>query len=209
MVWGPERFHHLVYGREFELITDHKAHEFIFSPKSKPCARIERWVLRMQAYKYKITYKPGKENIADPFSRLSCASQAKESIVSSAAERYVNWVISNAEPRAIKIAEIITESANDGVIQAVKLALNLGEWSETATPFRAFESELCFRDDILLRGSRIVMPISLQERALDLGHEGHPGISVMKRRLRAKLWWPKMDSQIESYVKKNALAARL
>lgn len=202
LVWGPERFHHLVYGREFELITDHKAHEFIFSPKSKPCARIERWVLRMQAYKYKVIYRPGKENIADPLSRLSCASPTEESLVSLVAEQYVNWVVTTAEPQAIKIAEILEESTKDPAIQSVKKALNLGEWSELALPFRAFESELCFQGDILLRGSRIVMPISLQERALDLGHEGHPGISVMKRRLRAKLWWPKMDSQIEASVKK-------
>lgn len=57
-------------GKEFELIRDHKALEYIFTPKSKPCARIERWVLRMQAFKYKIVYKPGKTNIADPLSRL-------------------------------------------------------------------------------------------------------------------------------------------
>ncbi|XP_055585352.1 uncharacterized protein K02A2.6-like [Uranotaenia lowii] len=44
LVWAVERFHFYLYGRSFELITDHKPLEAIFSPKSKPCARIERTV---------------------------------------------------------------------------------------------------------------------------------------------------------------------
>lgn len=65
LVWGVERFHYYLFGREFEFITDHKPLEVIFGTRSKPCARIERWVLRLQSYKYKIIYKPGKTNIAD------------------------------------------------------------------------------------------------------------------------------------------------
>lgn len=45
LVWAVERFHYYLYGRDkFELVTDHKALETIFNPKSKLCARIERWV---------------------------------------------------------------------------------------------------------------------------------------------------------------------
>jgi len=47
LVWACERFHVYIYGSEFELLTDHKPLECIYSPKSKVCARIERWVLRM------------------------------------------------------------------------------------------------------------------------------------------------------------------
>lgn len=36
------------FGKEFELITDHKPLETIFAPKTKPCCRIERWVLGLQ-----------------------------------------------------------------------------------------------------------------------------------------------------------------
>lgn len=45
------------------------------------------------------------------------------------------------------------------------------------------------------------MPEMLRSRTLDLAHEGHPGMILMKQRLRAKVWWPKMDVQVESYVK--------
>ena len=48
LVWGCERFHMYLVGSKFELWTDHRPLEFIFSVKSKPSARIERWVLRLQ-----------------------------------------------------------------------------------------------------------------------------------------------------------------
>lgn len=51
LVWGVERFYFNLDGLNFELVTDHKPLEAIFKPTSKPPARIERWVLRLQALK--------------------------------------------------------------------------------------------------------------------------------------------------------------
>ena len=41
----------------------------------------------------------------------------------------------------------------------------------------------------------------MREQILNLGHEGHPGIVLMKQRLRSKLWWPDMDKNIEQHCK--------
>ena len=46
IVWACERFHVYLYGIEFELYTDHKPLETIYSSRPRPCARIERWILR-------------------------------------------------------------------------------------------------------------------------------------------------------------------
>ena len=70
IVWACERFHAYLYGAEFELMTDDKPLECIFSPKSKTCARIERLLLRMQPYKVSVKYIPSPKNIADSLSRL-------------------------------------------------------------------------------------------------------------------------------------------
>jgi len=70
LVWGCERFHVYLYGVEFTLLTDHKPLEVSYSTNSRNSARIERWVLRLQPYRFKVQYIPGKQNIADPLSRL-------------------------------------------------------------------------------------------------------------------------------------------
>ncbi|CAB4007063.1 Transposon Tf2-9 poly [Paramuricea clavata] len=57
-VWGCERFHLYLVGTQFDLITDHKPLEVIYSPKSKPPLRIERWLLRLQQYKFNQSLVP-------------------------------------------------------------------------------------------------------------------------------------------------------
>ena len=59
LVWACERFHLYVYGlSRFEPVTDHEALKVIYSTRSKPSARIERWVLRLQPYNYQVCYVP-------------------------------------------------------------------------------------------------------------------------------------------------------
>ena len=45
LVWACEPFNMYVFGQHFELETDHQPLERIYSSTSKPCARVERWVL--------------------------------------------------------------------------------------------------------------------------------------------------------------------
>ncbi|UYV65720.1 hypothetical protein LAZ67_3005233 [Cordylochernes scorpioides] len=49
--------------------------------------------------------------------------------------------------------------------------------------------------------SRAVIPRTCQDQMLKLLHQGHIGINRMKSLARSSVWWPKMDSQIEEFVK--------
>lgn len=186
LVWGVERFHYYLFGREFEFVTDHKPLEVIIGTQSKPCARIEGWVLRLQSYRYKILYRKGKNNIADPLSRLLTELDGTNAFYEHS-EHYVNWIAELATPKALKMNEIIKKSIKDKTILAVKKAIYKGLWPEELKQFKLFEMELCFAGDILLRGIRIIMPEVLREQTIQLAHEGHSGMTVMKRRLRAKV----------------------
>ena len=56
VVWACERFDLYLFGLpKFQLITN-KAVQFLFSPRSKPFARIERWVLCLMNYQYEVVH---------------------------------------------------------------------------------------------------------------------------------------------------------
>lgn len=109
LVWAVEHFKIYLLGKDFELISDHKPLETIFGQSSKPCARIERWVLRLQAYRYKVIYRPGKSNIADTISRLSKTSSSEPFDT----ENYINQIVNYSRPVAVPLNEINGCSAGD------------------------------------------------------------------------------------------------
>lgn len=54
IVWAIEKFKIYLMGITFELETDHRPLETLFATTSRPTARIERWILRVQAFKFKV-----------------------------------------------------------------------------------------------------------------------------------------------------------
>ena len=107
IVWGCEHFNLYLSSHRFHLITDHKPLELIFNnPKSKPPARIERWALRLQAYDYKIIYRPGKNNPADYLSRHPESFSKSSTDVSHIAEEYINFIVLESVPKSVTLKEI-------------------------------------------------------------------------------------------------------
>jgi len=117
LVWSCERFNLYIFGREFELETDHKPLECIFSNPSKSSPRIERWVLRMQGYQYRVVYLPGKTNIADSLSRLNQTNGKDQS-----GEQYdlVKLIAVESAPVAISPQRIEVESEKDTQLSSVR-----------------------------------------------------------------------------------------
>ena len=67
----------------------------------------ERWILRLQQYKFKVKYLPEEQNIADPLSRLSQAEGlAKSSSAHKSSHDFVRFVAVTATPKAMTIREI-------------------------------------------------------------------------------------------------------
>lgn len=199
LVWAIEHFHMYLYGKKFELVTDHKPLEVIFGTRSKPCARIERWVLRLQAYDYKVIYKPGKSNIADPLSRLCQKTNTQKSSLED--EHHINQIVQYARPVALSFKSITEASNDDDEFKLVKDALMNNTWDASVNNYKLFQHELWLHDGVLLRGNKMVIPTKLRKQVLEAAHEGHPGIVNMKARLRAKVWWPKIDKDAENTVK--------
>ena len=122
LVWACEKFHAYIYGRSFDLVTDHKPLEVIYGPRSKPSARIERWVLRLQPYDFKVVHVKGLDNTADPLSRLLPLKAGPE----DDDEGYVRFVAVNATPHALTTREIEEASADDEELRKVRQAMDTG-----------------------------------------------------------------------------------
>ena len=201
LVWACEKLYPYVYGVPFDLVTDHKPLEVIYGPRSKPCARIERWLLRMQPYKFKVKYEPGLSNIAYPLSRL-VGNLKTSSSHSAEAKEYVRCLAINATPCAMTTREVEEASAIDEELCAVKECLNGKPWDQLAYKrYLPCSSELCNIGQLILRGTRIVIPKKLRPRVLSLAHEGHLGIVGTKQKLCSKAWWPGMEKDAEKHCK--------
>lgn len=60
-LWGMEQFQYFLRGKEFELITDHRALQALNTKGELKSARIHRWIERIQNFSFIVTYKQGKE----------------------------------------------------------------------------------------------------------------------------------------------------
>ncbi|XP_025161027.1 uncharacterized protein LOC112589987 [Harpegnathos saltator] len=69
IVYCVQHFRPYLYGRKFNLVTDHRPLVWLHSVKD-PSSRLVRWRLKLLEYEYEVTYKAGKVNAnADALSR--------------------------------------------------------------------------------------------------------------------------------------------
>lgn len=200
IVWSVEKFHYYLYGKEFTIVTDHRPLEVIFAERSRPCLRIERWVLRLSSYRFKVVYRSGSSNVADPFSRLCQRDPEKESF-DEISEMRISQITEISRPKAIKREELEAACEDDETINDVKEAMKSDEWKKELRRFELIKEELCFYNNILLRGTRIVIPAQLPQKTLQLAHVTHSGEHSMKQLLRTKVWWPGIDEMVKKFVK--------
>ena len=219
IVWAIERLHIYLFGAKFNLYMDCKPMEMILGNRtSKTSARIECWNLRIQDYDFNVIFTKGKDNPSDFLSRHP---DTQDNSVDNCSEAYIHFLSNHAVPKAMTLDESKTATKQDLTIQKLCEVIRNDTWksleltnlqandvpNEQQSDFRAFHSiraELAVNDssDIILRGSWIVIPKCLQQRAVDLAHEGHQGLVKTKQLLREKVWFPNIDKIAKMMIEK-------
>ena len=115
------------------LLTDHKPLEVIYG-SAKPSARIERCVLRLQPYHFRVEYRPGSTNPADFLSRQP--SKTTKIPGTNVADEYVNFITEFAVPKSMTLDEVREATDQDHVLKAVRASIRLNKWdTDTVKPF--------------------------------------------------------------------------
>lgn len=205
VVWALERLHFYLYGITFTVLSDHKPLQVLYAPKGKPSQRILRWALRLLPYDFKIHHIAGVNNPADYFSRRPLGRiTAEEETAESETEHYVNHTIMSSTPNSISLQELESESNRDPELELIRKHINDNRWHEDNTldsSYVQLSQSLTYKNGIVLREDRIIMPAKLRDRALKLLHSTHMGMTKTKEYARKKMWWPGIDKEIEEMIK--------
>lgn len=224
LVFAVKKFHKYIFGRKFELHTDHQPLLAIFgSSKGIPqvtASRLQRYALTLLAYDFSIKYIRTEDfGYADMMSRL-IANHPKPGEDTVIAAIYDDeddqcFAISTANSLPVRFEDIRSAQKSCPILNKVANYIFNG-WpdhkkhinnSEVAKFFDQRNSFIVVQDCVFF-GDRIVVPPQHRTKMLATLHEGHPGMVRMKLLARSKVYWPQIDKDIERTVKTCVSCAR-
>ena len=104
--------------------------------------------------------------------------------------------------------DILAAAKADREYQSTIELLSQGRKPPKGSTYARVWDELCVIDGIIYKGDKKVIPNAkphpqkdnARNIALEIAHDGHPGINSMKRFAREHMWYPGQDADIEKCV---------
>ena len=117
IIVGVKKFHKYLYGRKFQLLTDHKPLVTILGSQTAvhtlAALRMQRWALILQAFQYDIEYRKSELHVnADILSRLPDPDE-------TAGEEPIVYNVSCVNDIPLSAINIATETRNDTILAQV------------------------------------------------------------------------------------------
>ncbi|XP_053689881.1 uncharacterized protein K02A2.6-like [Sabethes cyaneus] len=206
-----KKFHKYLYGQKFTVYTDHKPLLGIFGKSGRNSifvTRLQRYIMELSIYNFDILYRPSdKMSNADFCSRFPLSNEVPKA-VDSYSVNSLNFSIELPLDSSV----IAKETQNDQYLQQVIYFTKHGWPERLERSFRNIYSQhkdLEITDGCLVFQNRVVIPFSLQNKMLKLLHANHVGIIKMKQLARRYLYWFGINNDIERYVKKCDVCAKM
>lgn len=217
MVHAVKHWRHYLYGKQFEVVTDHHALCWLMRTKDHT-NQLMRWSLILQEYTFKVKYESGKtHDDADCLSRYpqDVKTSSDVSDIPTWPLRKVHYTISAMKVHqrvldelAHPVFDIIAEQTSDEFCKKAKeVLLNPESTKKAKKPYKKY----IIQDDKLYRRSKedtnkflLVIPRTMVGYVLNEAHDkpvgGHFGIKRTLETLKQRFFWPSMDNDIRAYV---------
>lgn len=117
------------------------------------------------------------------------------------------YYFSNVEEKIIEFTDIVRVTKQDKILSKILNFVKDGRWPSYAYKENDYKYvaskrfELSIESNALLWNHRVVVPTKLRSKLLNKLHESHLGIVKLKPTARSYFWWPKIDRDIENYIK--------
>ncbi|CAB4040233.1 Transposon Ty3-G Gag-Pol poly [Paramuricea clavata] len=171
------------------------------------CERFHEYTYGKRKYDLGVEFTPGSEiPVAGTLSRAYLNHQVKPEVPEQEIRCHVHSIVKSLPVSMSKLDELKRETAKDENLQKLKLFIREG-WSndkktvpDAVKPYLTHLDEISEAEDIMLRGSRIIVPTSVRREMKSRIHEGYLGIERCKARAREALYWPGMSSEITEMI---------
>lgn len=210
-VFACEKFYTYIYGRsDITIETDHKPLVSIINkPLAGAPARLQRMLIRLQPYTFKLVYKPGRYlYIADTLSRAvapssGTASEPRDDLDVRAQVCAIATSNSLSDTHFIELQK--HTSSDEEMQELIKIIKNgwpidKNHLQDILKSYWDCRDELTVEYELVWKGERIVIPKCMRRDMLKRIHIGHLGAAKTKLRAREIMYWPNMNSQIQDMV---------
>ena len=208
LVWACEKFADYIIGKHIQIETDHKPLVPLLGTTQLDSLppRVLRFQLRLTRFDYSIAHVPGMYlYTADTLSRapiksVECVYEDDKDV-----ERFVETLVEQL-PASKERMEQFRKAQKDDPICSTVIKYTQNGWPAKHAikgilkKYWGEKDKLSVVDDLLLYGTRVVIPESLQYEILMKIHHGHQGIQRCRLRVSSSVWWPGISKQVENFV---------
>ena len=222
MIWGMEKFHYFLYGKQFTLKTNQKPLVSIYRKHMVGISpRIQRLIVRSFRYQpFDVQYRKGVEiPLADALSRVTLTPVEEDGIQLPMVA--VNLIMSNTPVSSTEIELICEETSKDPTLTLLRHYIHMG-WPidhrmlpQELHMFWNYREDLSMENGLITKGARLLIPSTLRRKVLEQIHDGHLGIEEHMLKARDSVFWPGISNDIRKTVEKcgicqaSSMAAKL
>ena len=173
-IWGMEKFHYFLYGKEFTLETDQKPLVSIYRKHMVEISpRIQRLIVRSFPYQpFNVQYRKGVEiPLADALSRVTPTPVEEDGIQLPIVA--VNLIMSNLPVSSTEIELIHEETSKDPTLTLLRHYIHMG-WPndhrmlpQELHMFWNYREDLSMENGLITKGARLIIPSTLRKKVLE------------------------------------------